>query len=275
MAWNHAIRLKLNKIMVLFQGSFVFVRDDNAWQPAKIMQITGPHNITCYRFNDQILSISSKNKLSSFMNFGCKVDFDLLEIDRKYQEGIVNCIHDFAEIHRPDLLNFPDQKTMLLDWARLGFIGCKLIKSYIPQVLVDYKDDEFYHAKKFCHDNELPSTSNASHSDNYSDIESPPRSEDKNDSEPCTPILSKRRKLSLKTSDSGYSSPNVLVNSTSMIDEILNTNQNIYSGTSSEIDTFVLGKLTRYGWWPGLVRFLLFTLIIFFLIILRFINIYK
>ena len=200
------------------------------------MQVTSPYRIICYSFLDTSITVTSRSKLSSFLNYGCKVDFDLLESDETYQKGIIDCIASFAEIHRPDLLKLPDRDLMLLDWARLGFVGCLLVQSNIPQILVDYKTENKTNLPTFCIDEEKPSTS---------------RDWDEND---CTP--SKRRKLSMQTEDSGYSSPvtpSVLKSplATLSIDELQSSSAS--ADQHSEVGCYVLGKLVRYGWWPGLV----------------------
>ena len=217
----------------LLQGSYIFLKGVEIWHPGKVMQVTSPYNIICYSFLDTSITITSRSKLSSFLNYGCKVDFDLLESDEAYQKGIIECIASFAEVHRPDLLKLPDRDLMLLDWARLGFVGCHLLQSDIPQILVDYKTDQ--QPPTFCEDNERPSSSS-----------------DWND---CTPP--KVRKLSLQTQDSGYSSPitpTVLKSPLSSCSiEDLQTRDCCRLAEESEVGSFVLGKLVRYGWWPGLV----------------------
>ncbi|KAL5262977.1 hypothetical protein ACHWQZ_G008403 [Mnemiopsis leidyi] len=218
------------------EGAYVFLKGIEVWHPGKIMQVTSPYRIICYSFLDTSITVAARSKLSSFLNYGCKVDFDLLESDETYQKGIIDCIASFAEIHRPDLLKLPDRDLMLLDWARLGFVGCLLIQSNIPQILVDYKTENDLNQPTFCVDEEKPSSS---------------RDWDEDD---CTPT--KRRKLSLHTEDSGYSSPvtpSVLKSplATLSIDQLQSSSNS--SDHSSEVGCYVLGKLVRYGWWPGLI----------------------
>ena len=223
-----------------FQGSYIFLKGIEIWHPGKIMQVTSPHNIICYSFLDSSITITSRSKLSSFLNYGCRVDFDLLESDETYQKGMIDCIASFAEVHRPDLLKLPDRDLMLLDWARLGFVGCLLLQSNIPQILVDYKTDNSQDSPTFCIDDEMPSSS-----------------QDWNEND-CTPM--KRRKTSLQTGDSGYSSP-VTPSAVSKSPLATLSIDNLQGpdccrlAEESEIGSFVLGKLVRYGWWPGLVSF--------------------
>ena len=185
------------------------------------------------------------------MNYGCNIDFDLLEIDEQYQEGIINCVHDFAEIHRPDLLSSPVRKRMLLDWARLGFNGCKLLNKDIPQVLVDYQYDEFQDKKRT-----YQCAGPLSPSIGFIETKTPSSFVEKSCSE--TPIFPKKIKLSLQITDSKYSSPNVskllaCSSASSYYKTPTKHGSRNPKRSSSEINTFVLGKLPKYGWWPGSV----------------------
>ena len=220
----------------------MFSERSGVWYPAKIVQISNPYSAICYSFIDEGISSASKNKLSSFLNYGCRVDFDLLDLDETYRGGILACISSFAEIHRPDLLQCEETEIMLLDWARLGFIGCKLIQKSIPQILVDYEPNN-RPQPHFCEDSELPSSSQSSPASVQ--IKTETREESETFS---TPKSVKKRKLSQQTVDSGYGSPGVLIKSPL-------ASMRLASGSSSEIGLFVLGKLARYGWWPGSVSF--------------------
>lgn len=197
------------------------------------MQVTSPFNVICYSFIDSSITITSRSKLCSFLNYGCKVDFDLLESDDAYHKGIIDCLAGFAEEHRPDLLKLPDRNIMLLDWARLGFVGCNLLQNNIPQILVDYKTN----APKICVDNERPCSS-----------------QDSNENDDISP---KRRRFSHQTEDSGYSSPitpSVLKSPLAALKVgEFSQNECCRLAEECEIGSFVLGKLVRYGWWPGLV----------------------
>ena len=102
------------------------------WWPGKIVQNSDTVNnnsdeITCYWFGDNNISELSKDKLSSFFNYGSKVDFKKLKTNQRYRNSILIALKHFAEIHRPNLLTHEDEgdkDSLLLDWARLGFAGC-------------------------------------------------------------------------------------------------------------------------------------------------------
>ena len=208
--------LRNNLTYCLFQNSFVFAKFVDIWEPGRVIQMTSPFNIVCFRFLKDDIGSASKHKICSFLNYGAKVDFDLLDSDATYRRGIISAVAAFAELHRPDLLNESDRDTMLLDWARFGFIGCKLLKPTPGRVLFPDTSNvlsELVENSVDAEDN-VPSTSSPS---------------------PLAPAeggTPKRRKLSSRTEDSGYHSPAPL---------------------TSEVGCFVIGKLRGYGWWPGRV----------------------
>eukprot|EP00116_Pleurobrachia_bachei_P007622 sb/3467884/ len=207
----------------LTENSFVFAKFVDIWEPGRVIQMTSPFNIVCFRFLKDDIGSASQTKICSFLKYGSKVDFDLLESDTTYRKGIISAVAEFANIHRPDLLRMSDRDTMLLDWARFGFIGCKLLKSpkYSKSGRVLFPDSP--HVLSELVENSAVEEENRPTTSSRSSIPSPLVR-----SEGGTP---KRRKISCRTEDSGYcSSPAI---------------------TQSEVGCFVMGKLRGYGWWPG------------------------
>lgn len=204
------------------------------WMPGKIIQISNPYTIVCFWFCDNSVSQISKSQLCSFLNYGSKVDFEAVEFDEAYRQGIITAVSNFAEVYRPDLLQHEDVNTMLLDWARLGFVGCALM---IRKSNDNGKKKKTPSEKAVISGDSKPGSSSQSSGPELSDE--------------CLLDQSKnrKRKLSLRTEDSGYNSPSLSVHSfhsPSGTEQPAATKQ-------SEVDKFVLGNLPYYGWWPGRV----------------------